>query len=355
MEQIDFSQIWESYQMEELQGKIENMFPEFSFSLEDMLSRILSGDVLGALTDGLGSLLQGLTAQVGSIRNVLLSLLVLGIVSALLAHFTGVFENHQVADISFYFVYLLLIAILFKCFREAAQTAGAAIENIVTFIKVFIPTYFVAVGLAGGAVTALAGYQLLLILIFGVEQILLAVIMPLLYSYVMLTVINGVWMEEKLGILLDFLQKIITWGMKVAIGVVTGISLFQSMITPAIDSVKSGGVQKIVSMVPGIGNIADGMLEVMMGSAVLIKNSIGVVFVIILVAIGVVPLFKIFMIAGCLKCSAALMGIVSDKRITNCTNKVGEGSFMLLRITGTAMLLFLILIAIAAYTTNHGF
>ena len=355
MEDINFSQVWENYQMEELQGKINNMFPEFCFSLEDMLAQIFSGDVLGALTDGLGSLLQGMTAQMGSIRNILLSLLVLGIVSALLSHFTGVFENHQVADISFYFVYLLLIAILFKCFQEAAQTAGAAIENIVTFIKVFIPTYFVAVGLAGGAVTALAGYQLLLVLIFGVEQVLMAVIMPLIYSYVMLTVINGVWMEERLGILLDFLQKIIAGGLKTAVGIVTGVSLFQSMITPVIDSVKSGSVQKAVSMVPGIGNMADGMMEVMIGSAVLIKNSIGIVFVILLLAICIVPLLKIFVIAGCLKVSAALMGIVSDKRITSCTNKVGEGSFMLLRITGTAMLLFIILIAIAAYTTNRGF
>jgi stage III sporulation protein AE len=127
------------------------------------------------------------------------------------------------------------------------------------------------------------------------------------------------------------------------------------MITPVIDSIKSGSVKKTVSILPGIGNLADGMMEVMMGSAVLIKNSIGMVFVIILLAICIVPLLKIFLIAGCLKFSAALMGIVSDKRITNCTDKVGEGSFMLFRATGSAMLLFLILIAIAAYTTNQGY
>lgn len=355
MEEIDFSYVLEKYQMTDLQGKIEGMFPEFGFNLEDMLKRILAGDVLGALTDGLGSLLQGMAAEVGSIRNVLFSLLVLGIVSALLSHFTGVFENHQVADISFYLVYLLLIAVLFKCFQEAADTAGVAIANIVTFIKVFIPTYFIAVGVAGGVVTAMAGYQLLLILIFGVEQILLAFVVPMIYSYVMLVVINGVWTEERLSILLEFLHKCIGGILKASIGVVTGVSLFQSMITPVIDSVKSGGVQKAVSMMPGIGNVADGMMEVMVGSAVLIKNSIGVVFVIFLLAICIVPLIKIFLIAGCLKVGAALMGIVSDKRITGCTNKIGEGSFMLLRTTTTAMLLFIILIAIAAYTTNRGF
>lgn len=341
--------------MMDLQGKIEDMFPAFGFSLEDMLKKIFSGDVLGALADGLGSMLKGMAAEAGSIRNVLLSLLVLGIISALLSHFTDVFENHQVADISFYLVYLLLIAVLFKCFQEAAGTAAGAIENIVTFIRVFIPAYFVAVGVAGGAVTALAGYQLLLILIFGVEQVLMAVVLPLTYSYVMMAVINGIWAEERLGIMLEFLHKCIHMILKAALGLVTGISLFQSMITPVIDSIKSQSMQKAVSMVPGIGNIADGVVEMMIGSAVLIKNSIGIVFVILLLALCLVPLLKIFLIAGCLKAGAALMGIISDKRITGCTNKVGEGSFLLLQTAGTAMMLFVILIAIAAYTTNRGF
>ena len=354
MEGVDFSQIWEQYRFGEVQGKLEEMFPEFSFSLEDMLSRIMTGDVIGALADGLKNLLQGMSAEVESIRNVFVLLLVLGIISALLAHFTGVFENHQVADISFYFVYLLLIAVLFKCFRESAQTTGEALGNIVDFIKIFIPAYFVAVGFAGGTLSAMAGYQMVFILIFFVEQVLLAIVVPLIYSYVMLTVINGVWMEERLGILLDFLKKIIAGGLKTAVGIVTGISVVQSMITPVIDSVKTGGVQKAVSMIPGIGNVADGMVEIMMSSAVLIKNSIGVVFVIFLLVVCMVPLLKLFVIAGCLKVSAAMMGIVSDKRITNCTNKVGEGTFMLFRTTGTAMLLFIILIAIAAYSTNRG-
>ena len=355
MGETEFAYGWEQLQMTDLQEKINGMFPEFSFSLSDMLNKIMAGDIIGALSDGLGSVISGMTTEVESVKNVLLSLLLLGIISALLCHFTDVFENHQVADISFYLVYLLLIAVLFKCFWEVANTAKIAVESIVTFIKVFIPTYFVAVGIAGNVVTAMAGYQLLLILIFVVEQVLVTIVMPFIYAYVMLSVINGIWVEERLGTLLEFMNKCIAFILKSSVGIISGISVFQSMITPVIDSVKSGTVKKAVSMVPGIGNLADGMTEIMIGSAVLIKNSIGVVFLILLLAICVVPMIKIFLIAGSLKVSAALMGIVSDKRIVGCTNKVGEGSFLLMKTTATAMLLFVILIAIAAYTTNRGF
>lgn len=355
METLDLQKLWEQYHMADLQGKIEELFPQYDFHLEDMLRQILSGDVLGALSDGLGRVIHAMTTEAAGIRNVLLYLLVLGIVSALLSHFTEVFDSHQVADISFCLVYLLLTGVLLKAFGEVAGTAEEALQNIVLFIRIFLPTYFLAVGAAGNVVTAYTGYQILLFLIYGVERLLLSGILPFIYSYVLLAMVHGVWAEERLNVLLEFFQKCINGLLKAAIGVVTGISLFHSMITPVLDSVKASAVQKAVSAIPGMGNVADGVVEMMVGSAVLIKNSIGAVFVILLLALCLVPLLKIFLIAICLKAGAALMGIISDKRITDCTQKVGEGSFLLFRTVGTALFLFLILIAVASYTTNRSF
>ena len=113
-------------------------------------------------------------------------------------------------------------------------------------------------------------------------------------------------------------------------------------------------MQKVVSAIPGIGGGADSVASLVIGSAVVIKNSIGVVLLILLVCMCLAPLLQILLTACCLKLAAAVMGIVSDKRITACTNKVGEGSMMLLRITGTALLLFLISISVVAVSTNHG-
>ena len=42
------------------------------------------------------------------------------------------------------------------------------------------------------------------------------------------------------------------------------------------------------------------------------------------------------------------MGIVSDRRITSCTDRTGNAGLLLLRTAGTAMLLFLIAIAVTA-------
>lgn len=92
----------------------------------------------------------------------------------------------------------------------------------------------------------------------------------------------------------DLLEKLIGWILKASLGVVTGISLFQSLITPVVDSLKNSAVEKAVSVLPGIGNAADGVLELALGSAVVIRNSVGVLLLLLLVAGCAVPFITDF-------------------------------------------------------------
>ena len=91
-----------------------------------------------------------------------------------------------------------------------------------------------------------------------------------------------------------------------------------------------------------------------MGSAVIIKNSIGVFLLILLLGLCMAPLLKILLMGILLKGAAALMGIVSDKRITACADHAGDAVMMLFRTVGTAMLLFLICLSLVAAATNRG-
>lgn len=352
---INIENIWKDYGLDRLQEGLHSLFPEYSISLKDMMAQVLQGDLIGAFVHLMQSAIGGMSAQLTGMKNVLIWLVVLGIVSALMTHFVEIFDKHQIAEISFYFMYLLLTVVLLKCFSQAAQTAVETVQNIVLFIKLLIPTYLLSVGVATGTTTVSAYYQLLLLLIYGVENILVSGVLPFVYSYIMLAVVNGVWVEEKLSLLMDLIEKGIRWVLKAAVGLVTGISIFQAVITPVIDSVKASALQKAISAIPGIGNAADGVVELVVGSAVVIKNCIGIVLLLLLVVLCVAPLFKILITACLMKIAAALMGIVSDKRITSCTDRVGEGSMLLFRTTGTALILFLITISIVATATNRGF
>ena len=93
----------------------------------------------------------------------------------------------------------------------------------------------------------------------------------------------------------------------------------------------------------------------MAGSAVVIKNSIGVILLILLLVLCAAPIFQIFSVAFILKGAAAFMGIVGNKRITSCVDRTGDICMLLLRTTATAILLFMITLAVVATATNRGF
>lgn len=340
--------MWQEYGMEELEKGMQQLFPTFHISVSELLGQILRGDILGAASGLLLEVLREMTTSAVGFKNILVWLIVLGILSALLIHFVEVFDKHQIADLSFYFIYLLIGMILLQCFSGVLGTARDTVENIVVFVKLMVPTFLLAVGVANGPVTVSAGYQLLLLLIYGTEKVLLGVVLPLIYSYCLLTMINGIWVEEKLALLTELLEKVIGWILKASLWVVTGIGFFQSLITPVLDSVKTSAVEKALSALPGIGNAADGILELAVGSAVVIRNSIGVLLLLLLLAGCAVPLLEILVTAILMKGAAAFLGIVSDKRVTNCTDHMGNAGMLLFRTVGTAMLLFLITLALLA-------
>ena len=334
---------------------MRSLFPEYQLSLSKLMEDILAGDIMGAMTGFLQGIISGMSMSVSGMKNILVWLVVLGVVSALMTHFIEIFDKHQIADLGFYFIYLLMSAILLRNFGQVLQTATETIENIVTFVKLLVPTYLLAVGLATGTTTVSAYYQLLLLMIYGAEKVLVGVVLPLIYSQCLLSMVNGIWAEEKLNLLINLCEKCIGWILKASIGIVTGVSIFQSVITPVIDSVKKSTLQKAISAIPGVGNAADGVVELVVGSAVVIKNSIGVVLLILLLVMCAVPLLEIFFVGMLLKTAAAFMGIISNKRLTTCVDDTGNACMLLFRTTGTAMLLFLITLSVVATATNRGF
>lgn len=346
---MDLSLIWQDYGLDRLEEGISRLFPEKSLSLEQLLSQVTAGDIFGAIKSLFQGSISDFTGQMTGMRNVLIWLIVLGIVSSLMTHFVEIFDRRQVADMSFYFMYLLFTTVLLKCFGQAADTAARTIENITFFVRLLVPAYLLSVGVSAGTLTASASCQLMLFTIYGVEYILSALLLPLIYSFCMLSVVNGIWIEEKLNFLIDFLGKMTGWVLKGALGVVTGIGVFQRLIAPVVDSARNSALQKIVSAIPGVGAAAGGVTELVLGSAVVIRNSIGVILLLLLLLLCALPLLKIAMISGVLKCAAAFMGIVSDKRITTCADRTGDAVMLLFRTTGTAMLLFLIAIAVTAW------
>ena len=128
----------------------------------------------------------------------------------------------------------------------------------------------------------------------------------------------------------------------------------QSMIVPITDKIKGETVYNAIEGIPGIGDVAEGALRIWMGSAVLIKNSIGIAGCILVVFLCIAPIVKIALVGSLFKIVAAILSVVGEKRMISCTNQVGDGIFLILQTVGYGILFFIVLVALTIYTTNGG-
>ena len=166
-----------------LNDEINRLFTGFSVDLDALFEMLLSGNVSGALQMCFQNLAQAFQGEIKSFKSMIVMLLCVGILAALLMNLTDLFENKQIADIGFYFVYLFLILLLLRIFGVVTDTAQVLISDMLVFMKLFMPVYFLAVGAAGGVTTVLLYYQFILTVIYVMEAALSAFLMPLsLYS-----------------------------------------------------------------------------------------------------------------------------------------------------------------------------
>ena len=187
------------------------------------------------------------------------------------------------------------------------------------------------------------------------EQILIVWILPFVSCYMLLCIINGIWEEERLGIFLNLVKSSIQTFLKVLLTVAVGSGVFQSMITPVMDTIKLNAVKKTVEILPGVGELADGSIQVVLGMSVLVKNTMGIIFMVLILFVCAVPVLKVFFFMLVVKGSAGLMGLSADKRIVNCTNSFGDGIMLLLQTIITAVMFFLILVILVTFRANRGY
>ena len=146
---------------------------------------------------------------------------------------------------------------------------------------------------------------------------------------------------------------VVSWSLKTVLACIIGLNVVQGLINPVMDTVKRSAVTRGAEAIPGIGDAIGGVTEVVLGTAVLVKNGIGITGAVICISLCVLPLVQ----AGCIvlmyKLAAALIQPVSDKRIVGCVESVGEGCRLLMRVVFTTGLLFLLTIVIISAVTGN--
>lgn len=333
----------------EIQNMMDEMLGDSSFSFAEAVKELLTGEeVLSkeAVQEFLRSLFFSRFQQE---KGMFARILLLILLAAIFSNFAAVFENGQIGEISFYVVYLLLFMLLMETFSQMSMSLSDNLVWMGQFMKGLAPAYFLAVAASSGASTAAVFYEGVLLLVWLLQWLLVTVFLPAVNLYILIRMVNHLSREEMLGKLAELLNTAVGWGLRSVLSLMVGLQVVRGLVTPVIDALKRSAVGKTASALPGIGNAVNMVTELVVTSAVLVRNCMGAAFLVVFLLAGASPVIHYSLMSFAYRFLAAVSQPVSDRRMVECLSTMGEGCSLLLRILFTAeimcMLTFVILMA----------
>ena len=346
------NELFAEFDFSEIDQMLEDIFPGEKVGFLEMVTKLISGELDFSLEVIKEFVWNQFAFELSNSKSGLIHILLLVIVAAIFANFSSVFKSKQVSEIGFSMMYMFLLTVCLSNFHILVQSVAENLQKLMSFMEVLGPVYFLAVGMARGSMTSVAFYQLILVLIFLVELLILNFLLPAVKIYFIVKIIGEFSPEIPLSRFAEFLETIVNWSLKTLTASIIGINVIQGLLMPAIDSVKRSVLLKSGEAIPMIGDLIGGSTEIVLGTAVLIKNGIGIVGMIICLIVCLPPLIQMGVTALMYQLVSAVAQPISDKRMVNCIGSVADGSKMLLKITATIGILFLITIAVVAATTG---
>ena len=344
------SELLGKMELDDIQDLMDELLGDKSFHLGDAIRQMVTGEQPFSREMFLEIVYEAVFGELERQKQNIFQLLLLVLAAAFFANFAKAFEKSQGGEISFYVIYLSLFALLMNLFGSMSSGLKENLSFLVSMMKAVAPAYYLAVAASTGVTTAALFYQIVLILILMIQIAAVSLLLPCVNLYVLLEFVNHLSKEEMLSRLSELLKMLVEWALKTMTGVLVGMQVVQNLVAPVMDTLKRSAIGKTAGAIPGVGNAINSVTEIILTSAVLIRNSLGVVFLVAFLMWGLTPILR-YGINGILyKLLAAVVQPVSDKRIAGCINTMGEGCLLLMKILFTSEILCMLTVIVVAGT-----
>lgn len=139
--------------LDEVMGQQGGGMGDFSFW--DLMKELVKGNLGGVLGQVGAGIRNTLFSEVGKGGHMLFQVAAIGIIGAVFSNVSSVFKGGQISDAGFFVTYLLLFTCLAASFTASLQVAAQVLDQILEFMRLLMPAYFMSVAFSGGSMSAL--------------------------------------------------------------------------------------------------------------------------------------------------------------------------------------------------------
>lgn len=341
-------------ELSDLEENLRGMTDFSDLSFSDLVLELLQGKLPSGISGLWGEVWRLLFSYLGGQKQLAVQILLIALFSAVCTNFIRVFENSQIADISFYMMYLLIGTLLIGAFAEMQSLTVNTLKSLFQFVTLLLPAYVVTIVFSAGSISALGFYELTLLSVHILQLLFIKMVLPLIQIYVVFLFFNQLTQEDLFSQASEFLKTLLEWILKTTTAILVGLQTIQCLVAPAVDTLKNSTAHRIVKALPGVGGLMDSAAETIAGSALVIKNAVGVAGMIAVLLICLLPFLKLGLSVLLFRLLCALLQPISEKRMVDCIRSFSDGVMLLMKTMLAGLAVFLVSLAMITASVRGG-
>ena len=304
LDQIDFTEL--NLIVEEFNSKSSNIF-----NIENIKAKvysIISGENALNYENVLACIFSNLVEMILKYLPLLSVIIAIGVFSNLLNGIKSKFNEKSTSNLIGLVCFMTVAIIIIGIINNLAKTTGNSINSMVTQMNVIFPILLtIMVGL--GANASVGAFQpIVAIMSTYVADFFNYFIMTLFTLSFVFSIISNISNNIKLDKFSAFISSLFKWSVGAVFTLFFAVFSIQGISAGSFDSVSIRTTKyTIKSYVPVMGGyLADGM-DLILSSTVLIKNSIGLVGVLLIISTILSPILEIVVCSLMLKLVSAVL------------------------------------------------
>lgn len=341
-------------ELSDLEENLRGMTDFSDLSFSDLVLELLQGKLPSGISGLWGEVWRLLFSYLGGQKQLAVQILLIALFSAVCTNFIRVFENSQIADISFYMMYLLIGTLLIGAFAEMQSLTVNTLKSLFQFVTLLLPAYVVTIVFSAGSISALGFYELTLLSVHILQLLFIKMVLPLIQIYVVFLFFNQLTQEDLFSQASEFLKTLLEWILKTTTAILVGLQTIQCLVAPAVDTLKNSTAHRIVKALPGVGGLMDSAAETIAGSALVIKNAVGVAGMIAVLLICLLPFLKLGLSVLLFRLLCAMLQPISEKRMVDCIRSFSDGVMLLMKTMLAGLVVFLVSLAMITASVRGG-
>lgn len=296
----------------------------------------------------LGSEIVNSIASIGSI-------IVIIIVHSIIKSISDGLENKSISQITYYVQYILIVTLIMTSFSEVLAMVKESIENLVGFMNVLIPILITLLVTTGSIASASMLQPILLFIITLIGNFIKDVIIPIVLVSTALGIVSKISDRLQIDKLSKFFKSSVVWILGVVLTLFVGIVSLEGTLSSSVDGITAKTTKAAVSsFIPVVGKILGDAIDTVIGCSSILKNALGVVGAIVIIAICVKPIIKLVILMTMYYLGASLCQPIADGKIIKLLDQMGDTFKLLLGILCSVSVMLIIGVTLVVKISNSG-